>query len=78
MKERERVSSCTNRIVAEVEGEAGSPLSREPDEGLDPRTLQSWLELKSNTQPAEPPRCPQYIMFLIMWLYGQMSHHPGE
>ena len=26
---------------AEGEGEAGSPLSREPDSGLDPRTLRS-------------------------------------
>ena len=25
----------------QAEGEAGSPLSREPDEGLDPRTLRS-------------------------------------
>ena len=25
---------------AEAEGEAGSPLSREPDEGLDPRALE--------------------------------------
>jgi len=25
--------------VGEAEGEAGSPLSREPDAGLDPRTL---------------------------------------
>ena len=27
-------------------GEAGSPLSREPEAGLDPRTLGSWPELK--------------------------------
>ena len=26
---------------AEAEGEAGSPLSKEPDVGLDPRTLRS-------------------------------------
>jgi len=29
-------------------GEAGSPLSREPDDGLDPRTLGSWPEPKAD------------------------------
>ena len=32
---------------AEGEGEADSPLSREPNAGLDPRTLRSWPEPKS-------------------------------
>ena len=32
---------------AEAEGEAGSLLSKEPDVGLDPRTLGSWPELKA-------------------------------
>ena len=38
------------------EGEAGSPLSREHDTGLDPRTLGSGPEPKADAQPAEPPR----------------------
>ena len=32
---------------AEAEREAGSPLSKEPDMGLDPRTLGSRPELKA-------------------------------
>jgi len=31
------------------EGEAGLPLSREPDVGLDPRILRSWPEPKADT-----------------------------
>ena len=38
-RERERVHRQGGR--AEVEGEAGSPLSMEPKAGLDPRTLES-------------------------------------
>ena len=34
---------------AEGEGEADSPLSREPSMGLDPRTLRSWPELKADS-----------------------------
>ena len=34
--------------AAEAEGEAGSPLIREPDVGLDPRILGSWPELKAD------------------------------
>ena len=33
----------------EKEGEAGSPLSGEPDVGLDPRALRSWPEPKAET-----------------------------
>jgi len=32
----------------EGEGEAGLPPSREPDVGLDPRTLRSWPEPKAD------------------------------
>jgi len=32
---------------AEGEGQSDSPLSREPDGGLHPRTLKSWPELKA-------------------------------
>lgn len=37
---------------AEAEGEADPVLSREPDMGLDPRTL-SWME--GDASPTEPP-----------------------
>ena len=33
---------------AEGDGEAGSPQSREPNAGLNPRTLGSQLELKAD------------------------------
>ena len=33
---------------AEGEGRAGSPLSREPNAGLDPRILGSWCEPKAD------------------------------
>ena len=39
MREREREHKQGGGV--EAEGEAGSPLSREPDVGLDPRTLGS-------------------------------------
>ena len=38
------------------EGEAGSPLSREPNVGLDPRTLGSQPEPKADASPTKPPR----------------------
>ena len=45
------------------EGEAGSPWSREPIEGrergLDPKTLKSGPGPKADTEPTEPPRCPE-------------------
>ena len=44
--------------IAKGEGEAGSPLSREPDGRLDPRTLGSRPGPKADFQPAEPPRHP--------------------
>ena len=50
---------------AEEEGETGPPLSREPDGGLDPRTLGPWPELKAHAQPTEPHRSPRnYVYFL--------------
>ena len=39
-----------------TEGEADSPLSRELDAGLYPRTLGPQPELKADASPAEPPR----------------------
>ena len=46
------------------EGEVGSLLSRKPIAGFDPRILGSWPELKGDTQPTEPPRCPSYLYFI--------------
>ena len=43
-RERERLRS---QAVGMVEGEAGFPLSREPNAGLDPRTLGTRLEPKA-------------------------------
>ena len=40
---------------AEREGEAGSLLSREPDAGLNPRTLRSCPEPKSGVNPLSHP-----------------------
>jgi len=39
--ERERARAPISRGELQAEGEAGSPLSKEPDAGLDPRTLGS-------------------------------------
>jgi len=47
-------------VGAGGEGEADSPLSREPDVGLSPRTLRSCPELKADAQWTEPPRCPYF------------------
>ena len=49
---------------AERDGEAGSPLSREPNLGLDPRTLDHDLNRRQRPQPTEPPRCPSIVNFL--------------
>ena len=46
MRDRERAQAGG---AAEEEREAGSPLSKEPDAGLDPRTLGSWPEPKADT-----------------------------
>ena len=43
----------------QAEGEAGSPLSRELDVRLDPRTLGSWPERKADTQPLSHPDAPE-------------------
>ena len=44
-REREKTQA---REMAEGEGEAGSPLNRVPDLGLDFRTLRSWPESKAD------------------------------
>ena len=38
-----------------------SPLSREPNVGLDPRSLGSGPEPKADASPTEPPRCPPTV-----------------
>jgi len=47
----------------EGEGEQGSPLSREPDTGPNPRIPRSWTEPKADAQPTELRRCPQKRVF---------------
>ena len=49
---------------AEAEGEVGSPLSREPDVVLDPRTPGSWPELKADTQPLSHPGAPNNFFLM--------------
>lgn len=44
--------------MAEGEGEVDSPLSSEPNEGLDFRMLGSRPDPKEDAQPTKPPRCP--------------------
>ena len=50
----------TSRGAAEGEG---SPLSRELEAGVNPRTLGSGPDLKADTQLTEPPRCPSLVSF---------------
>ena len=45
----------------EEERETDSPLSREPNTGLDLRTLGSQPELKADAQLTEPCRCPNIL-----------------
>ena len=47
----------------------GSELSAQsPMWGLNSRTVRSWPELKLDSQPTEPPRCPDY--FLNFWSFA--------
>jgi len=49
LTERERDSEHKQgEKQAEAEGEADSPQSRDPDLGLNPRTLRSWSEPKAD------------------------------
>ena len=56
--------------VSEAEGEAGFPLSTEPDAGLDPRTLGSWPEPQADTLATEPPKRSKYSTFLCVTNWG--------
>ena len=60
---------------AKEEGEADSPLSREPDARLDPRTLRSWWEQKTDAWPAEPPRRPAPETFKLSAEWIMKSFH---
>lgn len=55
----------TRELQAEGEGETDYTLSREPKEGLDPRTPDSWPLLKADAKTTEPPRCPQTYPYLL-------------
>ena len=55
---------------AEGEGETDTPLGREPDVGLDPRTLRSWPELKAEALTHWATQVPLYICFLkFLFIY---------
>ena len=56
-RERERVRMSRGEEV-DGKGDADFPLSREPDMGLDPRTLRSQPEPKADTLLTEPSRHP--------------------
>ena len=42
---------------------------REPDEGLDPRTLGLLTQAKGRHSTAKPPRCPKIFSFLICFIF---------
>ena len=65
LSERERAHKQGER---QAEGEAGSLPSKEPNEGLDPRTLGSRPKPKADAQLTEPPRCPSILLFKKIWL----------
>ena len=49
------------------EGEAGSPLSKEPDVGFNPRTAWSQPEPKADAQPTEPSKYhPNELIFIAI------------
>ena len=47
-REREKSESEHKQTEWQAEGEAGLPMSKEPDPGLNPRILGSWPELKAD------------------------------
>ena len=51
---------------AEGEREADFPLSREPNSGLDPRTLRWWPELKADWATQAPQRSTLNYNFFIL------------
>ena len=82
MRERER--ECEQGRGREREGEgdteseAGSRLqavSKEPDKRLDPRTVRSRPELKSDAQLTEPIRRP-FINSILILIKNSLSYQP--
>ena len=59
---REREREHKQEGGRDGEGEAESLLNRNPDMGLNPRTLGSRPELKAVAYLSEPPRCPEYCL----------------
>lgn len=57
VRKRQRESPSTSQETA-GRGEAGSPLNKEPDVQLDPRTPGSWPKPKADAQLSEPPTQP--------------------
>ena len=57
------------------EEEADSLLSREPDVGLDPRTLGSRPEPKADPQPAGPPGRPLFLV--LCWESKSKQYTPS-
>ena len=49
-------------LAAEGEGEAGSPLSREPDMGLNPRTLDHDLSRRQKFNGLRHPGAPEIVI----------------
>ena len=72
-RESEKEREHEQRIGADREGEADSLLSKEPDKGLDPRTLRSRPEPKADTQPTELPKHPKKSKILFSFLEVQNS-----
>ena len=56
---------------AEGEEEADSPLSRDPNAGLSPRTQRSRSEMKSDANPSESPGCPLGLILVDHFLLGR-------
>ena len=72
MREREWEQGRSRERERETESEAGSALSAQSSMwGLNPWTVRSWPELKSDVQPAEPLRHPpgtfQSAAFVLSW-----------
>ena len=51
---------------------------REPDVGLDPRTVGSRPEPKAGTQPLSHPGVPEYSFFLRFYLFIHERHRERE
>ena len=59
---------------AKGEGEADSPLSREPDVGLDPGTPGSWPERRQTLNWLSHPGAPQSFFLHFPWTHNMWGH----